>query len=167
MLLSSPHIPLIGRTVLDENKLFDYLDLLRLKLSATLEQAEKIVQQKQEILRQAEQNAKGIIEAAKARAAQILSETEIVQQAEQEARYLEQQVQLECQAAMEQTMTDIEQTRLQTQQELEEMRAEAIAECAEIQRGADEYADNALKDIEQQLNSMLQVIRNGRQQLRE
>lgn len=152
---------------MDENKLFDNLDLLRMKLSATLEQAEKIVQQKQEILRQAEQNAKGIIEAAKARAAQLLSETQIVQQAEQEARYLEQQVQLECQATMEQTMTDIEQTRLQAEQELEEMRAEAIAECAEIQRGADEYADNALKDIEQQLNSMLQVIRNGRQQLRE
>ena len=167
IVLTSPRIPLVGRTLVDEETLLDHLDLLRLKLPAVIEQAETIVQRKQEIFQQAEQSAREIIDAAQAKAAQLLSETDIVQQAEQEARHLQQQVQLECKAAMEQTMADIEQARYQAQQELEEMRAAAIAECTEIQRGADEYADNALKDIEQQLNDLLQVIRNGRQQLRE
>ena len=45
------------------------------------------------------------------------------------------------------------------------MRARAIAECDEIQNGADDYADHVLDSIEQQLTNMLQVIRNGRQQL--
>ncbi|MBV9386400.1 MAG: DivIVA domain-containing protein, partial [Chroococcidiopsidaceae cyanobacterium CP_BM_ER_R8_30] len=154
IILASPRIPLVGRTLVDEETLLDHLDRVRLQLPAAIEQAKAIVQRQREIFRQAEQNARDIIEAAQAKAAQILNETNITQQAEQEARHLQQQVQLECKAAMEQTMTDIEETRLQAQQELEEMRAAAIAECAEIQRGADEYADNVLQDIEQQLNDM-------------
>ncbi len=41
----------------------------------------------------------------------------------------------------------------------------ALAECEEIQAGADEYADRVLKEMELQLAEMLRVIRNGRQQL--
>jgi hypothetical protein len=40
-----------------------------------------------------------------------------------------------------------------------------MAECEEIQNGADDYADHVLGSIEQQLNEMMRVIRNGRQQV--
>jgi type II secretory pathway predicted ATPase ExeA len=40
-----------------------------------------------------------------------------------------------------------------------------IAECEDIQRGADEYADRVLSDMEAQFTEMMRVIRNGRQQI--
>jgi len=167
IILSSPHIPLTRRTLVDEEKLLEHLDFVRLHLPAAFGQAEKIIRHQEEIFLEAEQQAREIVEAAQARAAQSLNETEIFRQAELEANRLRQQVQHDCDAVLEQTLADVEKTRRQAQQELDEMRSKTIAECTQIQQGADQYADGVLKNIEQQLNDMLRVIRNGRQQLRE
>ncbi len=167
LILASPRIPLTKRTLVDEEKLLDLLDLLRLNLPAALEQAKEVIRQKEEILLQAEKSAQEVIEAAQSRATQLLSETIIVREAELEAEQLRQQVQQECDNALQQTLADIDRQRHQIHQELEEMRSAAIAECQEIQQGADEYADTVLKNIEQQFHEMLRVIQNGRQQLRE
>lgn len=167
MVLGSPHVPLTRRTLVDEEQLLDQLDLVRLHLPTVFQEAQAIVQQKQEIILQAEQYAERTIQAAQARAAQILNEMDIVQLAELEASQIRQQVQQECFAAQEQNQAEIDQTRFQAQQELEEMRLGAIAESEEIQAGADEYADKVLRNIEQQLNDMLRIIHNGRQQLQE
>ncbi len=165
IILASPHIPLTRRTLVDEEKLLDHLDLVRLHLPAVFQEAQDIVQQKKEILLQAEQYARELVEAAEARAAQILNDMEIVRQAELQAKQILQQVQQECDAAQKQSMDEINQLRRQAQQELEEMRLRAISESEEIQQGADEYADRVLQNIEQQVNDILRIIRNGRQQL--
>jgi cell division septum initiation protein DivIVA len=161
IILASPRIPLIGRTLVDEEQLLDQLDLVRLRLPAAFEHAEKIVRQKEEIVLQAEEYAEEIIDAAEARAAQIMNEMGIIRQAEQEADLIRQQLQQEYAAAQ----AEIERMRRQAQQELEQMRQRAIADCEEIQQGADAYADSVLKNIEQQLTDMLRVIHNGRNQL--
>lgn len=165
IILSSPRIPLTRRTFVDEEQLLEQLDLVRLHLPVAFQAAQAIIQQKEEILLQAEQEAEEIIEAAEARVVQILNETDIVRQAEHEADFLRERVQRECEVAQEQTLAEIDKLRRQAQQELEEMRSRAIADCEEIQQGADEYADSVLKNIEQQLGDMLRVIRNGRVQL--
>lgn len=165
MVLSSPNIPLTRRTLVDEEQLLDQLDLVRLHLPTVFQEAQAVVQQKQDIILNAEQTAEEIIQSAKARAAQILNETNIVRQAELEAKQLQYQVQQECTALREETQAEIDKIRLQAQQELRQMQQKAIAEAEEIQRGADEYADHVLQNIEQQLSDMLRIIMNGRQQL--
>lgn len=165
MVLASPNIPLTRRTLVDEERLLDQLDLVRVNLPVAFKEAEAIIQQKKEIILQAQLEAEQIVETAKIRAARILNETEILRQAQQEATLLQNQVQQECELALEQNQIEVEQARLQLSQELEQMRNKAISEAQEIQIGADTYADNALKDIEQQLHDMLQVIQNGRKQL--
>ncbi len=165
MLFDSLHIPLTGRTVVDEEMLLAQLDLVRENLPPAFEEAEKIVRQREEILLQAEEYAQEIMEAAERRADQMLDELGIIQQAELEANQIRKQVQQECEAIQEQTRAEIERMRLQAQQELEQMRQLALADCDDIQNGADEYADAVLASIEQQLSDMLRVIRNGRQQL--
>ncbi len=167
MVLASPNIPLTRRTLVDEERLLDQLDLVRMHLPQVFREAEAIVNQKQEIILQAQLEAEQIIDAARIRAAQLVNQTEIFQQAEQAANQLQAQVQQECQMALEQNHVEIDQIRLQAQQELTQMRQNAIAEALEIQQGADAYADNTLKNIEQQLHDMLQVIQNGRRQLAE
>lgn len=165
MVLASPNIPLTRRTLVDEERLLDQLDLVRMHLPAVFREAEAIVNQKQEIILQAQLEAEQIIDAARIRAAQLVNQTEIFQQAEQAANQLQAQVKQECQMALEQNHVEIDQIRLQAQQELTQMRQNAIAEALEIQQGADTYADNTLKNIEQQLQDMLQIIQNGRKQL--
>jgi len=151
--------------VVDEEALLTQLDVVRENLPAAFADAEKIVNQREEILLQAEEYAQEIMEAAERRADQILDEMGIIQQAELEANQIRKRVQQECEAIQEQTLTEIERMRLQAQQELEQMRQMALAECEDIQNGADDYADAILISIEQQLTDMLRVIRNGRQQL--
>lgn len=165
IILDSPRIPFVGRTLIDEEQLLDQLDIVRLNLPVAFQEAEMIVRHKDEILQEAELYAEEIIENAEQRASQILNEMGLVQQAKLEADQLRNQVQLDCEAIQQATIAEIEQIRYQAQQELEEMRARAIAECDEIQNGADDYADHVLDSIEQQLTDMLKVIRNGRQQL--
>lgn len=167
MILASPNIPLTRRTLVDEERLLDQLDLVRMHLPIVFREAEALISQKQEIILQAQLEAEQIIEAAKIRAAQLVNQTEIFQQAEQSAMQLQAQVQQECQLALEQNHIEIDQMRLQAQQELTQMRQNAIAEALEIQQGADTYADNSLKNIEQQLQDMLQIIQNGRRQLQQ
>lgn len=165
MILDSPRIPLTRRTLVDEEQLLDQLDLIRLNLPSAFQESDIIVRHKDEILQEAEEYAQEIIAAAEQRAAQILNEMGLIQQAKAEADQLRQQVQLECETLQQQTLTEIEQIRYRVQQEIEEMRSRTVAECEEIQNGADDYADHVLGSIEQQLNEMMRVIRNGRQQL--
>ncbi|MCL1473830.1 ATP synthase F0 subunit B [Argonema antarcticum] len=167
MILDSPRIPLTRRTLVDEEHLLEQLDLIRLNLPNAFEEAEAIIREKEELLQQAEQYAHKIIETAQQRAAQILDETGIVRQAKQEAQQLWQMVQNECGAAQEQTLAEIERLHREAQAELEEIRAKAISEADAIQNGADEYAERVLNNIEQQLNDMQRIVRNGRQQLQQ
>jgi cell division septum initiation protein DivIVA len=165
MILDSPRIPLSRRTLIDEEQLLDQLDLVRLSLPSVFHEAVEIVRHKEELLLEAEQYAQEIMESAQRQAAQMLDEMGLMRHAELEAKQLQQRVQQECDVVREQTLTEIDELRLQAQQEFERMRHQAIAECNEIQQGADDYADHVLSDMEQQLTEMIRVIRNGRQQL--
>lgn len=165
MILDSPRLWLSRWTMVDEENVLAQLDLLRLHLPSAFREASEIIRNKEEILLEAEQYAQEIIEAAEQRASEILNEMGLVRQAELEANQIRQQVQRDCEMLQEQTLTDAEMLRRQVQQELEEMRMITMTECEEVQRGADDYADRVLRDMEQQLGDMIRVIRNGRQQL--
>jgi len=165
MLFESPHIPLTKRTLVDEEMFLAQLDLVRENLPHAFKAAEELVQEREAILMQAEEYAQEIVEVAERRADQLLDEMGIIQQAELEANQIRKQVSQECETLKQQTLAEIDRMRLQAKQELEQMRQHALTECEDIQNGADDYADSVLINIEQQLNDMLRVIRNGRQQL--
>jgi cell division septum initiation protein DivIVA len=164
-ILSSFRIPLTRRTLVDEEKLLDLLDLIRMSLPQAFAEAGSIIQQKEEILLEAEEYGQRIVDAAQAKRAQILDENDIIHQAEREAEQMHRKVQQECDAMMQETLQEIDLKRRQCQQELEEMRQRAVAEAQQIEQGADDYADSVLEHIEEDLNEMTRIIRNGRQQL--
>ena len=165
IILSSFRIPLTGRTLVDEEKLLEQLDFIRLSLPEAFQEAISIIQQKEEILLEAEAYGQQMVEAAQAKRAQVLNESDIIRQAEQQTEQLRRQVQQECEQMMQDTLDEIERKRRTCQQEIEEMRRQALDEAEQIARGADEYADNVLENIEQELSESLRIIRNGRQQL--
>ena len=165
IILASPRIPLTKRTLVDEEKLLEQLDFVRVSLPTAFQEVVVLLQQKEEILLQAEEYGQQIVDAAQAKRAQILDESDIIRQAEREAEKIQHQVQQECEAMMEETLAEIDRKRRTCQQEIEEMRRQAIAEADEIAQGADTYADNVLANIEQELNDMLRIVHNGRKQL--
>lgn len=164
-ILSSFRIPLTKRTLVDEEKLLDLLDLVRMSLPEAFAEAGSIIQQKEEILLEAEEYGQRIVDAAQAKRAQILDENDIIHQAQREAEQMHRKVQQECDAMMQETLQEIDIKRRQCQQELEEMRQHAVAEARQIEQGADDYADSVLEHIEEDLNEMMRIVSNGRQQL--
>lgn len=167
IILDSPRVPLTHRTLVDEDRLLDYLDQVRLNLPGVFQEAEEILQSRAAILVQAQEYAQEIIKAAEQRAAQIADELRIVQQAELEAQRIRQGAQQECEALRQSTSAEIERVHQQVQQELEEMRRATLIDCEQLQVGADTYADRVLTDMEQQLSEVLRVVRNSRNHLRE
>jgi cell division septum initiation protein DivIVA len=166
MVLSSLHIPLTGRTLIDEDKLLEQLDFIRLSLPLVFQKAQEILEQKEDILLQAEEYGQQLVDVAQAKRAQILSESDIIRQAQRDADQIRQQVQQDCEAMMQETVAEIERKRRACQEELQEMRQSAISQAKEIEDGADEYADTVLGNIEQDLQEMLRIITNGRKQLK-
>ena len=165
IVLSSLRIPLTGRTLIDEDKLLEQLDFIRLSLPTVFQEALDILAQKNEILLEAEEYGQQVVDVAQAKRAQILAESDIVRQAQREADQLRRQVQDDCETMMQDTLAEIDRKRRACQQELEEMRQTAISQAEEIEDGADKYADNVLANIEQDIQEMLKIITNGRKQL--
>jgi hypothetical protein len=166
IILAGLHIPLVGRTIVDEDRLLEQLDFVRVSLPSVFQEAAEILQQKEEIMLEAEEYGQQVVEVAQAKRAQILADSDIIRQAEREAEQLRRKVQQECDAMMQDTLAEIERKRKACMQELEEMRQNAIAQAQEIEDGADQYADNVLENIENDLQEMLRIITNGRLQLR-
>ncbi|MDH6059484.1 DivIVA domain-containing protein [Chrysosporum bergii ANA360D] len=167
LILYGFRIPLTGRTLINEDKVIEQIDFIRVSLPQVFQQAATILQQKDEILLEAEEYGQQVIESAQGKRAQILAQSDIIKQAEQQAEELRRKVQQECDAMMQATMAEIDQKLLSCQQELDQLRQNAIAQAQEIEDGADEYADSVLEGIEQDLKDMLRIITNGRQQLRQ
>lgn len=165
LILDSPRIPLTGKTIVDEEQLLDQLDLIRINLPEAFDRAQQIITEKETILAEAEEYARQIAAMAEQRAAQILDETGIIQQAERQAQQIRLQVQQECEALQQQTLREVEQLQTQARQEFEQTRRNAMLEQSQIQEEADRYADGMLSDLEQRLSEMLRIVKNGRQQV--
>ncbi|HEY9879758.1 MAG TPA: hypothetical protein V6D29_14965 [Leptolyngbyaceae cyanobacterium] len=165
LILSSPRVPLSGRTLVDEDQLLDQLDLIRLSLPTAFHEATQVIQQRDAILAESQRYSQELVAAAEQQAAQILDELGIVRQAEQMAQQIKTQTQQDCDAMRSQVLAEIDQVRLQAQREWESMRQQALSEKTAIQEDADTYAGDVLGQLERQLTDMLRVIQNGRQQL--
>jgi cell division septum initiation protein DivIVA len=145
---------LTGLTVIDEQQIFEQLSLIKANIPTVLATAIEIVAHKQEIIQEAVSYAQNLVESAQAKANQILNESAIIRKAELEAIKIKVQTEQECQQIQE-----------ETREETEKWRQLTMTECEEMQKGADDYADAVLGNLEQQLQDMLTVIRKGRQEL--
>ncbi len=159
-------LPMTGRTVIDEEQILTQLLAVERSIPETIRVAEKVLNQRDEIIARAKQYAQEIVKSAEQRAAQIADEQTIIQQIEVEAQQLRNQVQLEVEEIRRRNLSEIERVRRQTQQDLEAMRQKAHQERDQIQRESDQYADRALADLELQLGEMMRVVKNGRVHLK-
>jgi cell division septum initiation protein DivIVA len=154
LILDGVHVPLTGLTIIDEQQILEQLNLIKTNLPTALATAIEILAYKQQIIQEAVTYAHHVVESAQIQANQILNESAIIRKAELEATTIKIQAEQECQ-----------QLKSETQSKIEKWRELTIAECQEMQAGADDYADAVLGNLEKQLKDMLSVIHKGRQQL--
>jgi predicted GNAT family acetyltransferase len=164
-IFNSPRLPLTGKTMVNEEELLEQLDAIRVNLPEIVATAQEIIQYKNQIVREAQQQVQQILAEANQRAYQVANELGIIDRSEQEARQIRQMTIAECEHLRQQTVTEVERVRNHNIQEMERMRQKVTSECQEIQDGADEYADRVLHNMEYQLTDILQAIQRGRQRL--
>lgn len=162
IILDSPRVPFSRRTLIDEDKLLEQLDRIRLNLPTAFQEAIQIVQQRETILGKAEQYAQEMMQAADQEANRRLNDLSIVQQAEAQARQVQQKLQQDCDAMRSHAINEIEQWQQAASQHWQAMNQQTEAECQAMKQEADVYAAQVLHSVEQQLSQMLQVIHNGR-----
>ncbi|MDX2254419.1 MAG: hypothetical protein NW214_02785 [Pseudanabaenaceae cyanobacterium bins.39] len=164
VLESGPRV--MGHTVVDEEKLCQQIDRVRLAVPESIAKAEEILMYKHDLVEEAQLYAEDIIKSAELRASQLLEESVILRQAEQEANQLRRQVQEECEQLRSQTLNEVNQTRRQAQKDLDILHQRVTGEVQDMQRGADEYSDRVLGNLESQLIDMIKIVQNGRKELR-
>ncbi len=167
LIYESFHIPLSSWTVVDEGKLLDQIELISENLPEAIQKALAVLEREETIITEAEAYAQRIVQSAHQQAADILEQSGIIQQAEQQAQQIRFQVQQEAEALQRQTMSELEQIRQVTTQEVQQYRQQTVRECQEIQRDADKYADAVLSRLERDLGEMMRIVNNGRQRLYE
>jgi hypothetical protein len=163
IILNSPRVPLTGKTMVNEEELLIQLDRVRSNLPEVVGTAQQILQYKDRLIRDAQQQIQQVLIEANQRAYQVANELGIRNRAEDEAQRIRQIAIVECEHLRQQTTIEVNQSRNYHLQEMEQMREKTILECEDVQDGADEYADRVLREMECQLTSILQTIKDGRQ----
>lgn len=82
---ASKGMPLSSNKIVDPDAIYEIIDEIRHQFPDDLKQARWIVKQRQEMVEEGEREANRILEEAQARAQTLISETEIVRQAETRA----------------------------------------------------------------------------------
>ena len=164
-ILNSPRVPLTGKTMVNETEILAQLDAIRANLPEIVTTAQKIFRYKDLLIRETQQQVQQILAEANQRAYQVANELGIIDRSEREAIEIRQIAIAECEQLRHQNAIEIERVRNHNIQEIERMRQQVMRECAEVQDGADEYADQILHNMEHQLTDILQAIQHGRERL--
>lgn len=154
LIINSTNIPLTELAVVDRDLILHQINIIKENLPANLATANEITNHQQKIIEEAHGYACLIVKSAEEQASKILQESSILRQAELDGAKIRLKAEREC-----------EQLKQTTLAEIEHLKQTAINESISIQKGADDYADSVLSDLEQRLKQMLEVVHNGRQQL--
>ena len=111
LVVDGKHIVFTNKSIIEEPDLVRRVDDLRNELPLALQNATQIMQDKDEILAQAKEEATRIVEQAKEYAGKLVDESEIVVQSQDKAKLIMEQAKAQEQEIMEKTMQSSQQLR--------------------------------------------------------
>ena len=91
-------VPMSAKTMIDEDEFLDIVDQMRIAFPEEIKQAKKIVQERDHIIAQVQEEAKHMIEMAKEDAARLTNEHAVAKSAQQQAAQIEQKAQADASA---------------------------------------------------------------------
>ncbi len=155
LILTGMGIPFTPMTVVNGEKLVPLLDRIRENLPTEIQQAQRLLERREEIVNEAQAKATQILQDAKNQSEYMLSESELLRAVHEEANRIRQQITLELEAI-----------RKKTYEEAEAARSQAYEEAAAIHAGADQYAEAILGNLDKSLVEFQTVVRNGQRYLK-
>lgn len=154
-ILDNKGIPLLGsHTVVRKDTVTNILDKLYAALPDEVKEARALIRRKDEMQYEAQQRAEKIISDAQNEANRLLSESDLLRA-----------VRLEAEKIKEQVITDCEEIKRKALEEADAIRTQAVDEATRIKDGASVYAEQVLVNLEQNLNQLQEVVKNGQVQL--
>jgi hypothetical protein len=120
-----------AKTMIDEDEFLDIVDQMRIAFPEEIKQAKKIVQERDRIVAQAQEEAKHMIEMAKEDAARLTNEHAVTKSAQQQAAQIEQKAQADATARekgaddyAQQVLQDLHARLAQFAQQIAQMQAQ-------------------------------------------
>lgn len=148
-------IPLLPNlAVVKKDVVLDILDKLYAALPDEIKEARSLLRRKDELQYEAQQRAEKIVADAQAEANRLLSESDLLRAVQREAEKIKEQV-----------ISDCEDIKRKALEEADTVRNQAIDEALRTRDGASVYAEQVLVNLEQNLNQLHEIVKNGQVQL--
>ncbi len=145
-----------GRMIVNTKELYKIVNAFPNAISDEINDARIILKKKDEILQEAKLRAERIIQDAENERYKLLNESSLNKAMEEHAEKFRQTVFEECQ-----------QIKMAAFNEAQELRLSAKNESIRMKEESQEYAQQLLNNLEQDLNRLYQVVMNGQQRLQE
>lgn len=145
-----------GRIIINAKELYRIKESLPNTIPDEISDAKIILKKKDEIIQEAKLRAERIIQDAENERYRLLNESSLNKAMEEHAEKFRQSVFDECQ-----------QIKMASFNEAQELRLNAKNEAIRMREESQEYAQQLLNNLEQDLNRLYQVVMNGQQRLQE
>lgn len=144
--------PLLGYcfTVVKKDTVTSILDKLYAALPDEIKEARALLRRKDELQYEAQQRAEKIVSDAQAEANRLLSESDLLRAVQREAEKIKEQVISEC-----------DEIKRKSYEDAEALRSQAVDEALRTKDGASVYAEQILVSLEQNLNQLHEIVKNG------
>lgn|SRR5574344_682140 len=139
-----------GFVIIKSSHMESVLDRIDASIPEDVKEAELVLRRRDEIQIEAQHRADRIIQDAQNEANRVLSESELLKAVQSEADKVREQVINDCNDIKNKAMLDAENLRVQ-----------AHEEAMKIREGAQEYAEQMLNKLDDNLNQIHQIVRNG------
>lgn len=150
MLAEARKVPVGGGVIMSRQKMADLIDRMRVAVPRQVYDSREIVEQRDDVLRQAQEEASVLLAQSKDELEKRLAETEVVKAADERAH--------EIIAEAESRARDLgRESEQQARERLDEAQAVAHTEMRE----ADAYALQTLRKLETELEGFLNSVRKG------
>jgi len=132
---------------INADQFLDVLDKSRARLPEEIREAEEILQQRDDIIAEAQRRAEQVIAMARRQAETMLQESELLKA-----------VQAEVERIRKQVVAEVEQMRREAMAEAERIRMEGEEEAQRTREGADHYAESVLTRLDVDLNNLAEIV---------
>jgi cell division septum initiation protein DivIVA len=148
--------PLLGYcfTVVKKDTVTTILDKLYAALPDEIKEARALLRRKDELQYEAQQRAEKIVADSQAEANRLLSESDLLRAVQREAEKIKEQV-----------IADCEEIKRRALEEADAVRNQAKDDAARTREGASVYAEQVLVGLEQNINQLQEIVKNGQVQL--
>ncbi|MBE9222324.1 hypothetical protein IQ215_06400 [Cyanobacterium stanieri LEGE 03274] len=152
------NIPFTRKVIIDERELTEQLDEIRRNIPDCIQQSMDIIEDRNNIIQEAQQYASQLVNNAKREAAQRLDESLLVQQEQFQANQLRRKVFQECEDKRRQTEKEIEKMVESAEIKARKILEKSIMEAEKIHTQADDFVDQQLYSLEKELTKLLKTV---------